>query len=177
MNNKIVTAMFLFMMGFFLSCGGGDNKSKANQVAESSLDKQNSIVAETESNESKEVEEESTTEVVEGSGDKVEEQDEVKMTPEQLAKADEIISSVSDSDIEKVDVNKLFRMHCALCHGFKGNMKINGAKDLTISDIPLNESVAQVYFGKGLMTPYKDILKETEIVALSKYIETLRKKR
>ena len=65
-------------------------------------------------------------------------------------------------------------MHCAACHGFKGNMKINGAKDLTKSTLPQDESVAQMYFGKGLMTPYKNILKDYEIVALSNYITTLR---
>ena len=51
---------------------------------------------------------------------------------------------------------------------------INGAKDLTKSTIDLKDAVAQVYFGKGLMTPYKDVLKEEEIVALAKYTETLR---
>ena len=48
-------------------------------------------------------------------------------------------------------------------------------KDLTKSKLPLVESVAQVYHGKGLMTPYKGILKDPEIVAVAKYIETLRK--
>ncbi len=176
MKINILSALSLFFIVIIFSCVGSDNKSNSNQVAESSINKKNGIIAETETNENKEVDEQYSEEVVEGNGDKVYDQDEVKVTPEQIAKADELIASVKDSDIEKVDVNKLYRMHCALCHGFKGNMKINGAKDLTISDIPLNESVAQVYHGKGLMTPYKGILKDAEIVALSKYIETLRKK-
>ena len=50
----------------------------------------------------------------------------------------------------------------------------NGAKDLTISEADLTERVAQVYFGKGLMTPFKGVLSDAEIVAVSQYLETLR---
>lgn len=95
--------------------------------------------------------------------------------PEQLAKAKEMISSISEDEIKSINAKKLFKSYCGICHGFKGNMKINGAKDLTISSISLEESVAQVYFGRGLMTPFKGVLKDAEIVALSKYAETLRK--
>ena len=66
-------------------------------------------------------------------------------------------------------------MHCSICHGFKGNMEINGAKNLMKSTITQQEAVAQVYHGKGLMVPYKGVLTDAEIVAVSKYTETLRK--
>lgn len=105
----------------------------------------------------------------------VEEEQEVSMTPEQIAKADEILANVEEEAVAMVDAKKLFRTHCAICHGFKGNMMVNGAKDLTKSKIALNEAVAQIYHGKGLMTPYKGILEDTEIVALAKYAEELRK--
>jgi len=82
--------------------------------------------------------------------------------PEQLAKAKEVIAGVSDDAV------------CAACHGFTGDLNVNGAKDLTMSKIGLEESVAQVYHGKGLMTPFKGIMKDEEIVAVAKYIETLR---
>lgn len=95
--------------------------------------------------------------------------------PEQLAKAKEMISAVSEDELKSINTKKLFKSYCGICHGFKGNMKINGAKDLTISTISLEESVAQVYFGKGLMTPFKGVLKDSEIVALARYTETLRK--
>ena len=96
-------------------------------------------------------------------------------TPEQLAKAKEIIASVSEDEVSSINAKKLYKMNCGICHGFKGNMMINGAKDLSISKIALEESVAQVYFGKGLMTPFKGVLKDAEIVAVGKYVETLRK--
>ena len=97
------------------------------------------------------------------------------MTKEQLNKAKSIISNVTAKDIKDVNAKKLFKSNCALCHGFKGKLKINGAKQLTKSTIPLHEAVAQVYFGKGLMNPYKGVLKDAEIVAVCQYIEKLRK--
>jgi len=92
------------------------------------------------------------------------------MSPEQIAKAKEMIASISAADKAAVDVQKKYKMVCAVCHGFKGNMMINGAKDLTKSKIPLEESVAQIYFGKGLMTPNKGIMTDAEIVAVAEYV-------
>jgi len=91
--------------------------------------------------------------------------------PEQLAKAKEIIASVSAKDIAAVDAKQKYKLVCSACHGFTGNLNVNGAKDLTKSTLPLAESVAQVYHGKGLMTPFKGLLSDAEIVAVSKYIE------
>ncbi len=94
---------------------------------------------------------------------------------EHLDKAKEIIAGVKDSDVDAIDAKKKFKMLCATCHGFTGDLNVNGAKDLTKSKISLTESVAQVYHGKGLMTPFKGIMTDAEIVAVAKYIETLRK--
>lgn len=93
----------------------------------------------------------------------------------QLKKAKEIIAAVNEDDVAAVDAKKKFKLFCTTCHGFKGDMMVNGAKDLTKSNIDLVNAVAQVYHGKGLMTPYKGVLKDHEIVAVCKYIETLRK--
>jgi len=94
--------------------------------------------------------------------------------PEQLAKAKEIIASVSAKDIAAVDAKQKYKIVCSACHGFTGNLNVNGAKDLTKSTLPLAESVAQVYHGKGLMTAFKGLLSDAEIVAVSKYVEELR---
>lgn len=93
---------------------------------------------------------------------------------EQMQKAKELIDAAA-SDLSSIDAKGLFKKQCAICHGFKGNLMINGAKDLTKSNISLAESVAQVYFGKGTMTPFKGILSDEEIVAVAQYTETLRK--
>ena len=95
--------------------------------------------------------------------------------PEHLEKAKEIIASVADDAVGAVESKKKYKQYCAACHGFKGDLNVNGAKDLTVSKVSLVESVAQIYHGKGLMTPFKGILKDEEIVAVGKYIETLRK--
>lgn len=92
----------------------------------------------------------------------------------QLKKAKALIASVSEADIAAVDAKKKYKLLCAACHGFKGDLNVNGAKDLTISTVSLEESVAQVYHGRGLMTPFKGIMKDAEIIAVAKYIETLR---
>jgi len=96
-------------------------------------------------------------------------------SPAQLAKAASLLEEVDQPEVDKIDSKKLFKIHCSICHGFKGDMMINGAKDLVKSRISINEAIAQVYHGKGLMTPYKGVLTDAEIIAVSQYTETLRK--
>lgn len=91
--------------------------------------------------------------------------------PEQLKKAKEILAAATADQIAEVDAKGKYKMFCAACHGFDGALGVNGAKDLSASKLGIEESVAQVYFGKGLMTPFKGLLKDHEIVAVSKYIE------
>ena len=102
---------------------------------------------------------------------KAKQQDE-GMTVEQLAKAAELIEKYSDTNL---DGKKLYKSYCGLCHGTKGNLNLNDAKDLTKSTIGLEEAVAQVYYGKGMMTPFKEVLEEEQIVAVTKFVEVFRK--
>jgi len=98
--------------------------------------------------------------------------DEVRtVPPEQLAKAKAILAAATKDQVAQVDAKGKYKMFCAACHGFDGALGVNGAKDLSASKLSLEESVAQVYFGKGLMTPFKGLLKDQEIVAVSIYIE------
>ena len=92
-----------------------------------------------------------------------------------IKEAKALFASTSEDLIESIDGKKVFKANCAICHGFKGNMNLNGAKDLTKSKINLENAVAQVYFGRGLMQPYKGILSDAEIISVSRYTETLRK--
>lgn len=105
---------------------------------------------------------------------KKEETTPIEIDPERLVEARRMINELSDTDLSVLDSPSLFKKNCAICHGRKGNMKINGAKDLTKSQATLEESVAQIYFGQGLMTPFKGVMEEDEIVATAKYIMTLR---
>jgi mono/diheme cytochrome c family protein len=96
------------------------------------------------------------------------------MTSDQLDRAAKIIAEYNDS-AESHDGLKIYKTYCSICHGQKGDLMVNQAKDLTKSSISLENAVAQVYFGKGLMTPFKDILNEDQIISVSNYVETLRK--
>ncbi len=95
--------------------------------------------------------------------------------PEQLQKAKEILQTVSEAAITSIDAKAKYRVFCIACHGPKGDLNFNNATDLTQSTIGLEESIAQIYHGKGMMTPFKGIMKDKEIVAVAKYIEKLRK--
>lgn len=159
MKNIIIA---IFTIGVIVSsCGGDKEKKYASKpvIKEQTKESLNSNKEEASSNVAK------ATDISKSSGQ------ELTVSKEQLEKANIIIKGVSDADISAVDSPAKFKMLCASCHGFKGNMMVNGAKDLTKSKISLEESVAQVYFGKGLMTPFKGVMTEAEIVAVAKYIE------
>ncbi|MEO5582412.1 MAG: cytochrome c [Saprospiraceae bacterium] len=70
---------------------------------------------------------------------------------------------------------KTFETYCVLCHGVDGKLGLNASKDLTVSVISLDERIVQVTNGKGLMTPFKDILTEDEIKAVAEYTVALKK--
>lgn len=144
------------------SCGGdGSEKTKSNKPTVKNTGKKETVKEDTKVT--------STSKKSTASDENT-----IPTPPEHLEKAKEIIASVSNSDIKAVDAKKKFKNLCAICHGTKGNMEINGAKDLTKSVVTLEEAVAQVYHGKGLMTPFKGILTDAEIVAVSKYVEEFR---
>ena len=97
------------------------------------------------------------------------------MDPGKMKKAKELIASTSQADIDAVDAKKNYKKYCTACHGFKGNAKISGATDLTKLKSSLTRKVAQIYFGKGAMTPFKGVMNDAEIIAVAGYIETLSK--
>ena len=69
---------------------------------------------------------------------------------------------------------KVYRTYCIVCHGIDGKLELNAAKDLSKSVIPIEERIAQVTDGKGLMTPFKGILSEEQIQQVSEYTFTLK---
>ena len=71
----------------------------------------------------------------------------------------------------------LFNSYCATCHGRKGNMGINGAKDLTVSTLSREEMIAVVTNGRRLMMPYKNTLRPKEIEEVVDHALSLRAKR
>jgi mono/diheme cytochrome c family protein len=73
------------------------------------------------------------------------------------------------------DGAKLFKTYCVQCHGLYGDLKINGAKDLTKSELTLEERITMIENGKGLMTPFKGMLTPEQIKAVAQYTMDLKK--
>ncbi len=164
---KISFVIVLLLSGLIWSCGGDQPKKKKEDPfkTEASKKKQTS-------------EEESTSTTVPDEEDGTEE-DAVVTTPippEQIEKAKEILAAVSDSDLAGIDGKKKYKLFCTPCHGMDGRMAINGAKDLTKVKTSLEENVAQIYHGKGMMTPFKGVLKDAEIVAVANYVRDVLRK-
>ena len=68
----------------------------------------------------------------------------------------------------------IFKQYCIVCHGADGKLAVSCAKDLSISELSKEERIQQVTNGKGLMTPYKDILSAEQIANVVDYLEELR---
>lgn len=73
------------------------------------------------------------------------------------------------SSSSNVDAKAVYTKYCVLCHGEDGKRETNGAKDLTLSTMPLDERVALIKNGKNLMTPFEGILTPEEMRAAAEY--------
>lgn len=67
----------------------------------------------------------------------------------------------------------IYKQYCQLCHGADGKLGLSGAKDLSISEIDMEERINQITNGKGMMTPYKDILSKEQIQSVAEYLDEL----
>lgn len=68
----------------------------------------------------------------------------------------------------------VFRKNCVTCHGSDGRLGLSGAKDLTKSDLSLEDRLVLIAKGKGLMTPFEGILTPEEIAAVARYTMELK---
>jgi mono/diheme cytochrome c family protein len=84
-------------------------------------------------------------------------------------------STAEVADLGATKGEELFNANCALCHGRKGDLGMNGAKDLTISPLTRAEMIAMVSNGKGAMMPYKNVLTPKQIETVVDHVRTLRK--
>lgn len=74
-----------------------------------------------------------------------------------------------------VDGAKIYKQNCELCHGPDGKLGANGSKDLTASELDINERIAMVTKGKGVMMAFENILSLSQIKAVCEYTLTLKK--
>ena len=68
---------------------------------------------------------------------------------------------------------KIYKTRCVTCHGSKGNMGANGAANLAMSELPVNERVQVITHGRKVMNAFKNILTPEEIEAVAEYSMTL----
>ncbi len=72
-----------------------------------------------------------------------------------------------------VDGKTIFKSYCVTCHGIDGSLMTNGAKDLRISNLSLEERVNIINNGRNIMTSFKNALSKSQIEAVAKYTQTL----
>ncbi|MEL6393875.1 MAG: cytochrome c [Bacteroidota bacterium] len=73
---------------------------------------------------------------------------------------------------EQADPESIWKSKCVSCHGRFGNMGANGAANLQEATSSLDYRIQIITNGKGVMTPWKDILTEDEIIAVAEYTLT-----
>ena len=68
---------------------------------------------------------------------------------------------------------KLYNVHCVICHGKDGTLGLNEAGDLTASEMTLSERKGIISEGRGSMIAYRRILTRAEIDAVARYTKVL----
>lgn len=69
---------------------------------------------------------------------------------------------------------KVYKQFCISCHGADGKLGVNGAGDLTASVTSEVEVMTIIQKGKGLMTPFEELLNDKQIEAVTGYVMNLR---
>ncbi|MFT6320903.1 MAG: mono/diheme cytochrome c family protein [Granulosicoccus sp.] len=157
---KTSFVIVLLLAGLVWSCGDDKPKEKKVDPFKTAASKEKKTTDE----------ESSTVTVSDGDESEAAAEQTTPIPPEQIKKAKEIIAAVTDANLGAIDGKKKYKLFCTPCHGMNGKMAINGAKDLTKVKTSLEENVAQIYHGKGMMTPFKGVLKDAEIVAVANYV-------
>lgn len=79
-------------------------------------------------------------------------------------------SSISDP----IEAGKLiYTNSCATCHGADGKLGLNGAKDLSVTQLSAEDQKTIIRNGKNAMPGYKD-LSDEQLDAIVQYITTLK---
>ena len=68
----------------------------------------------------------------------------------------------------------LFKENCVLCHGIKGDLMTNGAKNLNLSKISLEERILVITNGRNVMTGFATKLSTEEISKVAEFTLSLK---
>jgi len=78
-------------------------------------------------------------------------------------------ASGTTSNVDIQNGKEVYRKYCVLCHGDDGKKAVNGAYDITVSEMTLDDRIALITNGRNLMTPFAGILTEEEIRDVAAY--------
>jgi len=70
---------------------------------------------------------------------------------------------------------QVYKTNCALCHGDDGKLGLTGATDLSASQLDETGITMIIREGKGAMAPFKSVLSEDEIKAVTQHVKSLQK--
>lgn len=74
-----------------------------------------------------------------------------------------------------VNGQEIYQSKCVNCHGADGKLMLSGAKDLSVSQLTLDQKIALITNGKNAMKAYNNQLSVEQIAAVASYTETLKK--
>lgn len=95
---------------------------------------------------------------------------------EKVEIAQGIVSDTSAAGYDALVHGKaLFTANCVQCHGEDGQLGVAGSKNLTITQLDEAGIQSIISNGKNAMPPYKKILSEQEVSALTKYVQSMKK--
>lgn len=77
--------------------------------------------------------------------------------------------------VSRISGKDIFRKYCVNCHGVKGNLGLNGAGDLSKSELSFEERVQIIKHGKNTMTAFSTVLSDKEIKKVAEYTISLNK--
>lgn len=100
-------------------------------------------------------------------------QDTEPFTKEQLAEVQKLIDAIGEDEWKALDAAKLYKQNCSSCHGRKGGLGLGGAANLKESKLDNTHKFAMVYYGKGSMKSYKELMSPADILSVSNYLESL----
>ncbi|HKK39827.1 MAG TPA: cytochrome c [Cryomorphaceae bacterium] len=75
---------------------------------------------------------------------------------------------------EEISGQKIYKTHCAICHGDDGRKGFADAKILPESGLSLEERILLITNGKNTMMPYRGVLSQEEIEAVAEYTLSLK---
>lgn len=76
------------------------------------------------------------------------------------------------SNIDK-GAKSLYKSYCVTCHGITGDLKTNGAIDLKLSSLTLDERIVVIKKGRNIMPSFESTLSQDEIKKIAEFTFTL----